>query len=951
MGELGWGLRGQTGGGDRNEERELWIREELARRLAFQPVREIAAIYAELYDQWEQRATTPPPIALRRRPGPAGKRTRTLPLAAATPAPPGPMVRREIDGAGQVTPDVAEVLDRALRGAAERLDPQIRARLEQLLGRELGDVRIHRDGPADDAARALGARAFAVGRDVFFRDGNYDPGTAEGARLIAHEVVHTQQPERTEPGGLQLSSPGDASEREADALADTFVGVLSEADRARTDQRASEAFGPARPAPAALSSSRRAAVSRVDEPGRRPAPIAIPPGGVAVDQVGVVAWDGAPELRLRATPSTTDDNTIGNLPLNTHVQVIKRFAGDWLFVSTRDGRMGYVAAAYVWTAPQHPLPEPNARLHRVEAGVEGTAIAIAERYFRAVADDWGQDLRFYVNVIAAVNGVSIPSGVDGWRSVHFQAGRFIWIPSLIFARGMRGQVSSGSYTYEAADALGVASVIERAAELLSDFRTAIGLSLQYIPAAVARHAEEAIIAVLQSLALMAVGAIALLAISTAIGAAIGALAGGVGAAPGAAVGFEVGMALLEWIGLAMLVAWLGTSIARIGTAFGAFIGTVWNARGDRAQLELAAHQFAEAIGTLIGVLIEALVMWAAAQGATAAVGALRGTAFGRAFGESRLGTWLTERIARYQRGETTLPGPREALLRARARQLAPRLGLTEAETLGLLRALDAPTLTGLKDEVGVEGLRSLVGRSEGVLAAMARALAITGADPAARAALIEGARLNGRGTLSNSVFEQALDAYTAFRARYGNRASGDFASRFWRRLGQDTRQAEAEIRLAEDLLAGRTPLGEASRVDGLPESTVAGERVPEYRVTTPEGARLVESKAIGEPGRPLTETSVGNNARSANQQLRDQAGRTGETEGGLIRLDGRDAGNTAATPAQIGEWVSARIPSPRPSRVTGWVEVFYRDAGGRTMRVVLRLDGTRFVVHTSEVML
>jgi hypothetical protein len=226
-------------------------------------------------------------------------------------------------------------------------------------------------------------------------------------------------------------------------------------------------------------------------------------------------------------------------------------------------------------------------------------------------------------------------------------------------------------------------------------------------------------------------------------------------------------------------------------------------------------------------------------------------------------------------------------------------------------------------------------------------------DGSARAALIQGLRLNARGALSNAVFEQALAAYTRFRTTYGDRVTGDFLSRFWRSLSprRDPRGAEAEIRLAEDLLAGRTPLGPTSSVEALPEATAQGVRVPEYRATTPDGARLVEAKAIGEPNRPLTENTVGNNARSANEQIRTQAATSGEAEGGLIRLDGRDAGPSNVTPETLARWVSTRIPSPRGTRVTQWVEIFYRNATGQLIRVVLEVgaDGNGFSLRSSEV--
>lgn len=629
-----------------------------------------------------------------------------------------PMIfRARADGA--VAPHARALVEQALRGIAESLDPALRARLEEWIGRSLGDVRVHRDAAAGAAALSLGARAFTIGRDIFFRERTYDPSSTEGLHLIAHEVAHTQQTSPvTMTDDLRTSVPGDPAEREADALADGFVAA---------QPVARDAHGPSLPGSARLAPSiYRAGIALSDDGGQCVGPpTAIPAGGESVNQLGIVIYDGTPQLRLRGSPSTTDDNIVGSLPFNTRVQVIKRFPGDWLFVSTSDGRMGYCAATWVWSGPEHPLPEPNARLHRVDAGAAGTAIAIAQRYFGDVADDWGQDLRFYVNVIAAVNDVCIPPSVDGWRSVAFRAGQLIWIPSRRFAHGMIGRVSSGSYTYEAADALGIAGAIERAGELMSDFVAAIELSGRYLPEAVARHAEESIVSILQSLMVLAVGAVAILAISTAIGAAIGAIGGGVGAAPGAAVGFEVGMAIIDWLGLGFLIAWIATSVARIGSAFATFIGTVWNARGDREALERAAREFAEAIGVLVGVLIEAIVMWAVGQGLSRALAALRDTAIGRAFGESRLGTWLGERIARYNAGESRVPGPREVALRSQARTLAPRLGLSEVEALALLRAIDAPTLQRLHDGLGADRLRALAARPPSLVRAFAEALRVT----------------------------------------------------------------------------------------------------------------------------------------------------------------------------------------------------------------------------------
>lgn len=61
------------------------------------------------------------------------------------------------------------------------------------------DVRIHYDEESARAAEELNARAFTVGREIFFGRGEYAPHHAEGQRLIAHEMAHVAQQSRTRP--------------------------------------------------------------------------------------------------------------------------------------------------------------------------------------------------------------------------------------------------------------------------------------------------------------------------------------------------------------------------------------------------------------------------------------------------------------------------------------------------------------------------------------------------------------------------------------------------------------------------------------------------------------------------------------------------------------------------------------------------------------------------------
>jgi Domain of unknown function (DUF4157) len=95
-------------------------------------------------------------------------------------------------------------------------------------GVDFASVRVHRSAGADRACRALGARAFTVGADIYFAAGQFRPGTRDGLWLLAHEVAHVVQQAAgpASPAGAPVFTvlpPGTAQEHAADAAADAFV--------------------------------------------------------------------------------------------------------------------------------------------------------------------------------------------------------------------------------------------------------------------------------------------------------------------------------------------------------------------------------------------------------------------------------------------------------------------------------------------------------------------------------------------------------------------------------------------------------------------------------------------------------------------------------------------------------------------------------------------------------
>ncbi len=127
------------------------------------------------------------------------------------------------DGEEKITPEVENAIQQA-RGGGRALDDTVRAKMESAFGADFSNVRLHTDGESDRLNHSLGARAFTVGQDIFFREGEYVTGTSSGRELLAHEMAHvTQQRDSQILDRLTLSNPEDESERQADLAAQAFT--------------------------------------------------------------------------------------------------------------------------------------------------------------------------------------------------------------------------------------------------------------------------------------------------------------------------------------------------------------------------------------------------------------------------------------------------------------------------------------------------------------------------------------------------------------------------------------------------------------------------------------------------------------------------------------------------------------------------------------------------------
>ena len=84
-------------------------------------------------------------------------------------------------------PAAEEEADRLSADVTSATPDALREEMGSRLGADFSDVQFHSDSLSMNRSRAMGARAWAQGSDVYFGKGGFDP------KVAAHELVHTVQ--------------------------------------------------------------------------------------------------------------------------------------------------------------------------------------------------------------------------------------------------------------------------------------------------------------------------------------------------------------------------------------------------------------------------------------------------------------------------------------------------------------------------------------------------------------------------------------------------------------------------------------------------------------------------------------------------------------------------------------------------------------------------------------
>lgn len=146
---------------------------------------------------------------------------------------------------GAVSPDVSSDIEGA-RGSGQALPDNVKGQMEAGFGTDFSGVKIHTGPKSDDLNKSMSARAFTTGSDIFFANGEYNPGSKGGQETLAHELTHVVQqngdvPVRRAEGDSEYDSWSDT---EDDSDYDYFTSE-DESDSGGEGQVADQAPPPA----------------------------------------------------------------------------------------------------------------------------------------------------------------------------------------------------------------------------------------------------------------------------------------------------------------------------------------------------------------------------------------------------------------------------------------------------------------------------------------------------------------------------------------------------------------------------------------------------------------------------------------------------------------------------------------------------------------------------------
>ena len=103
-----------------------------------------------------------------------------------------PSLQRSANGTMHASAEFANKLQ-SQNSQGRPLPGSVNNEMGNKIGLDFSNVKIHTNSQAVQMSQEIGAQAFTNGDHIYFNKGKYDPGSARGKHLLAHELTHVIQ--------------------------------------------------------------------------------------------------------------------------------------------------------------------------------------------------------------------------------------------------------------------------------------------------------------------------------------------------------------------------------------------------------------------------------------------------------------------------------------------------------------------------------------------------------------------------------------------------------------------------------------------------------------------------------------------------------------------------------------------------------------------------------------
>ena len=103
------------------------------------------------------------------------------------------ILRKEVDNNEAVADHSAENYISSLNGKGQSLTSSQKKFFEPRFGYDFSEVKIHNNPDAVKSSRSINALAYTTGNNIVFNENQFSPETDSGKKLLAHELTHVVQ--------------------------------------------------------------------------------------------------------------------------------------------------------------------------------------------------------------------------------------------------------------------------------------------------------------------------------------------------------------------------------------------------------------------------------------------------------------------------------------------------------------------------------------------------------------------------------------------------------------------------------------------------------------------------------------------------------------------------------------------------------------------------------------